>query len=91
MNFDKFLDLKIQGAVLQSLGNVFDGIIDGHFLDHAITIELDHETTLMRIITRKFVNTRLRTYGRRFTQIVAHKNQPSLRHEFTKLLLFKNQ
>ena len=42
-------------------------------------------------IFQAFLNLRLKTYGKRFTEMVAHKNVPSLRHTLTKTIIFKNQ
>ena len=53
--------------------------------------ESDHLTTLMRVITKKYSSMRLKTYAKKYTEVVAHGNQPSSRHELTKRVLFQNQ
>ena len=62
--------------------------IEGHFFDHTLIEESDHLTTLMRVITKKYLSTRLKTYAKKYTEVVAHGNQPSSRHELTKTVLF---
>ena len=32
----------------------------------------------------KYLNLRLKTYGKRYTEMIAHKNLPLSRHELTK-------
>ena len=87
----KHLDLELEMAVLEQCGKVFDGQEYSHLFDHAIGIEIDHHSSLIRRIVKSFLKIRLKTYGRNYTKIVAHKNEPSSRHELTKLVLFKNQ
>ena len=62
-----------------------------HFFKHALGTESDHLSMLLRLITLKYVSLRLKTYGKRFIEMVTHKNVPSLRHTLTKTILFKNQ
>ena len=89
--FDKNLSAAIQSTVVEQLGlAVFDQSQE-HFFDHSLSIEADHLTTLLRLVTEKYVLLRLKTYSMRFTEMVVHKSEPSLRHRLTKTILFKNQ
>ena len=45
---------------------------------------------LMRLVTRKYLNLRLKAYGMLYTEFVVQKNMPSIRHELNKTILFKN-
>ena len=45
---------------------------------------------LMRLVIRKYLNLRLKTYGKLYTEFVVQKNMPSIRHELNKTILFRN-
>ena len=90
--FDKNLSAAIQSAVVEQLGSAVFDQSQEHFFDHSLSIEADHlKTTLLRLVTEKYVLLCLKTYSKRFTEMVVHKNEPSLRHRLTKTILFKNQ
>ena len=89
--FDKNLSAAIQSAVVEQLGSAVFDQSQEHFFDHYLSIEADHLTTLLRLVTEKYVLLCLKTYSKRFTEMVVHKNEPSLRHRLTKTILFKNQ
>ena len=89
--FDKNLSAAIQSAVVEQFGSAVFDQSQEHFFDHSLSIEADHLTTLLRLVTEKYVLLRLKTYSKRFTEMVVHKNEPSLRHRLTKTILFKNQ
>ena len=91
MSFKKNLKKRIESAVLEQLGLDIFATSQDHFFEHALATESDHLSALLRLITLKYVSLRLKTYGKRFTEMVAHKNVPSLRHTLTKAILFKNQ
>ena len=91
MSFRKNLKNRIEIAVLEQLGLDIFATSQDHFFEHALGTESDHLSMLLRLITSKYVSLRLKTYGKRFTEMVAHKNVPSLRHTLTKTILFKNQ
>ena len=87
---ERNLDLKIQSEVLAQVGtNVFKNI-GNHYADHHIG-EGDHLTSLLRMIIMKYITIRLKSYGKDYTQIVAHKNIPSTRHLLTKSVIFSGQ
>ena len=88
---EKMLDLKIEHAVMQHLGNGLFCNSDGHFFDHEIGQEIDHLSSLMRMVIQKYVKMRLHTYGKKYTEFVVHHNLPSLRHHLNKTILFRNQ
>ena len=89
--FDKNLSAAIQSVVVEQLGSAVFHQSQEHFFDHSLSTEADHLTTLLRLVTEKYVLLRLKTYSKRFTEMVVHKNEPSLRHRLTKTILFKNQ
>ena len=89
--FDKNLSAAIQNAVVEQLGSAVFDQSQEHFFDHYLSIEADHLTTLLRLVTEKYVLLCLKTYSKRFTEMVVHKKEPSLRHRLTKTILFKNQ
>ena len=91
INFQKNISLQIEMALLKQLGPTIFSYIEGHFFDHTLIEESDHLTTLMRVITKKYLSMRLKTYAKKYTEVVAHGNQPSSQHELTKTVLFRNQ
>ena len=84
ISYEKNLELKIQYGVLQQLGPDIFTRSSGHFFDHTIGEECDHLSSLLRLVTNKYITLRMKTYGKRFTEMVVHKNNPSIRHELTK-------
>ena len=62
-----------------------------HLFAHSLGVECDHLSSLLKLVTQKYLSLRLKTYGKRFSQMVVHKNQPSLRLELTKTILLRNQ
>ena len=56
-----------------------------------LKLYLKWKRNTLRLVTEKYVLLRLKTYSKRFTEMVVHKNKPSLRHRLTKTILFKNQ
>ena len=77
INFQKNISLQIEGALLKQLGPTIFSNIEGHFFDHTLIEESDHLTTLMRVITKKYLSMRLKTYAKKYTEVVAHGNKPS--------------
>ena len=91
INYEKKLDLKIQSAVLDLLGpHVFRDSSE-HYFQHSIGAESDHLSSLVRLTVKKYLSLRLKSYGKRFTEMVIHGNVPSVRHTLTKAIIFKNQ
>ena len=92
INIEKILDLKIKAAVVhQVLGVGIFQNADGHFFDHEIGQEQDHLSSLMRRVIQRYVCLRLKTYSKKFTEFIVHRNMPSSRHELTKTILFRHQ
>ena len=91
ITMEKNVDLKIETAVVEQFGSGIFSQTDGHFYDHHIAQESDHLTSLLRSIVQKYLNLCLKTYGKRYTEMITHKNLPSSRHELTKTILFLNQ
>ena len=50
--FDKNLSTAIQSAVVEQLGSAVFDQSQEHFFDHYLSIEADHLTTLLRLVTR---------------------------------------
>ena len=61
------------------------------FFDHTIGEEYDHVTSLLRLVVQKYLNMRQKTYAKKYSEMIVHKNMPSTRHQLTKLILFRNQ
>ena len=93
INFQKNISLQIEMALLKQLGPTIFSNIEGHFFDHTLIEESDHLTTLMtlELSQRSYLSMRLKTDAKKYTEVVAHGNQPSSRHELTKTILFQNQ
>ena len=88
---EKNLDLKIQSAVLQQVGIEIFQTHSTHFFEHRIGQEMDHLSSLIQKVSSCYLKMRLKTYGKRYSEMVVHKNKPSLRHQLTKTILFRNQ
>ena len=88
---EKNLDLKIQSAVLEQIGvDVFPSFRT-HFYEHRIGHEMDHLSCLLRKISSNYLKMRLKTFGKKYSEMLVHKNEPSLRHQLTKTILFRHQ
>ena len=49
---EKMVDLKIESAVMQQLGNGLFNNADGHYFDYEIGQEMDHLSSLMRTVVQ---------------------------------------
>ena len=74
MSFRKNLKKRIESAVLEQLGLDIFATSQDHFFEHALGTESGHLSVLLRLITSKYVSLRLKTYGKRYTEMVTHKN-----------------
>ena len=72
--FDKNLSAAIQSAVVEQLGSAVFDQSQQHFFDHYLSIEADHLTRWLRLVTEKYVLLCLKTYSKKFTEMVVHKN-----------------
>ena len=88
ITMEKNIGLKIESALVEQFGPDIFNNVDNHFFDHHIGQERDHLTSLLRLVVKRYLNLRLKTYGKKYTQMIAHKNLPSSRHELTKTILF---
>ena len=88
---ERNLDLKIQYAVLEQLGPGIFNNSTTHLYDHRLGFESDHLTSLLKLVTGEYLKFRLKTYGKQYSEMVVHGNKPSLRHELTKTILFRNR
>ena len=50
----------------------------------------DHRLWLVKRVANSYLTLRLSTNGKHYTETVVNFGQPSLRHQFTKLVLFNN-
>ena len=85
---ERNLDLKIQSSILEQIGIGVFKYHTTHFFDHRVGGEMDHLSSLLRKISSRCLNMRLKTFGRRYSEMVVHRNEPSLRHQLTKTILF---
>ena len=91
ITIEKNIGLKIESALVEQFGPDIFNNVDNHFFDHHIGQEREHLTSLLRLVVKRYLNLRLKTYGKKYTEMIAHKNLPSSRHELTKTILFLNQ
>ena len=91
ITFDKNIDLKMQSAVLARLGIDVFNVLPQHYFDHRIGEETDHLSSLLKRVVSKYIQMRLKTYGKKYTAEIAHGNKVSKRHQLTKLILFSNR
>ena len=80
------IDLKIQYAALKQFGPGIFHESSAHFFQHAVGVESNHLTSLLKLVTQKYLSLRFKTYGKRQSEMVIHRNIPTLQHE-----LFRNQ
>ena len=88
---DRMIDLKIESAVVQQIGNRVFNNVDGHYFEHEIGQEMDHVSSLLRTVVQRYIKLRLKTYGKMYTMRIVHQNLPSIRHQLNKTMLFHNQ
>ena len=91
ISFEKNIELQIQYTVLKALDRSVFPSMSEHFFDHTIGEEYDHVTSLLSLVVQKYLNMRLKTYAKKYSEMIVHKNMPSTRHQLTKLILFRNQ
>ena len=65
---------------------MFDDTV--HFFENHIGQEREHLSSLMRMIVKRYLNLRLKTYGKKYAEMIAHKYLLSSRHELTKERLY---
>ena len=61
---DRMIDLKIESAVVQQIGNRVFNNVDGHYFEHEIGQEMDHLSSLLRTVVQRYIKLRLKTYGK---------------------------
>ena len=52
--------------------------LPAHFFQHAIGVESNHLTSLLKLVIQKYLSLRFKTYGKKQGEIVIHRNMPSL-------------
>ena len=89
INYEKKLDQKIQSSVLDLLGPHIFRDSSEHYFQHSIGAEGDHLSSLVTLTVKMCLSLRLKSYGKRFTEMVIHGNVPSVRHTLMKAIIFK--
>ena len=85
---ERNIGLKIQNAVLDIVGtSVFKHT--QHYYEHTVG-ERDHLSSLLKMVTKQYLDVRMNTYAKKYTAEVVHKNIPSNRHHLTRTILFSN-
>ena len=49
------IDLKIESAVVQQIGNRVFNNVDGHYFEHEIGQEMDHLPSLLRTVVQRYI------------------------------------
>ena len=70
---DRMIDLKIESAVVQQIGNRVFNNVDGHYFEHEIGQEMDHLSSLLRTVVQRYIKLRLKTYGKMYTMRIVHQ------------------
>ena len=52
---DRMIDLKIESAVAQQIGNTVFNNVDGHYFEHEIGQEMDHLSSLLRTVVQRYI------------------------------------
>ena len=91
INTDKNLNPKLQSAVFQQLGPQIFYISGDHLFEYRIEMKSHHLSFLLSITVEKHVDMRLKTLGKKFTEMVVHRNISCIGHELTKTIIFRNQ
>ena len=78
ISMEKYLDIHLHSGVLCYIGiDIFSNSGD-HSANHCVG-ESDHLTSLLRLVTKEYIDFRFKTIGKRYTEIVANKNVPPKR------------
>ena len=78
ITYERNIDLKIQHAALKQFGPGVFHKSSAHFFQHAIAIESNHLTSLLKRVTQKYLSLRFKTYGKKHSKMVIHRNMPFL-------------
>ena len=60
-----------------------------HYYEHTVG-ERDHLSSLLKMVTKRYLDVCMNTYAKKYTAEVVHKNIPSNRHHLTRTILFSN-
>ena len=91
ISIERQLDLNIQYVVLGQLRPQIFRNATMHFYKHSLGYESDYLTSLLKLVTAEYLRLCFKTSGKKYSDMVIHGNQPSMRHELTKTILFRNQ
>ena len=91
ITYERNIDLKIQYAILKQFGPGVFHESSAHFFQHAIGVESNHLTSLLKLVTQKNLSLRFKTNGEKHSEMILHRNMPSLQHKLTRTMLFRNQ
>ena len=58
----KNIGLKIESALVEQFAPDIFNNVDNHFFDHHIGQERDHLTSLLRLVVKRYLNLRLKTW-----------------------------
>ena len=86
---EKHLDQEIQNSVFEHIGLAHFRNSLPHFYNHTVE-ERDHLSSLLQTVTKRYVDLCLKSYGKKFSEMVVHKNITSSRHILTKKISFSN-
>ena len=64
--------------------------ISDHRFEIDVGFEDDHLTQVVKRVSSKYFNMRLHTYAKRYNREVVNHDTPSMRHQLSKLILFKH-
>ena len=81
----------MQSAVLARLGIDVFTVSPQHDFDYRIGQETGHFSSLLKRVVSKYIQIRLKTYGKKYAAEIAHGNKVSKRHQLTKLILFSTR
>ena len=65
ITYERNVDLNIKYAVLKHLGPGVFHNPSANFIQHAIGVESNHLTSLLKLVTQKYWSLRLKTYGKK--------------------------
>ena len=70
ITYERNIELKIQYAVLKQFDPGVFHESSAHFFQHAIGVERNHLTSLLKPVTQKYLSLRFKTYGKKHSEMV---------------------
>ena len=59
-----------------------------HYYEHVPGAESDRPSNLQKMVIKKYLDVRMSTYAKKYSEMVVHKNIPSMRHHLTRTIVF---